>query len=266
VTIRAITTCRQSPVPGFGVLLAEALEVRAGKVVQQHVEVGREQILPPRLQMAEQLVLVIKQAVQAAIEPILGGHRFIHVQQLVHRRAAEPMPMHAELAAGLDETVDHQQLEHLGPGHVLFALGQAHAPEAVELQLPPKLACQPAVAEGPRAEEEHLAHPDLHGVERVGGYAAVIGEQAHGLRLLAALAHDRERLAPGRLLGVVDLAEVEHLALEHLAAWQPPGLDDAEVSMLLAVLTPLACLEVHARDDPARPNCLQWGWSTLQGF
>jgi hypothetical protein len=77
------------------------------------------------------------------------------------------------------------------------------------------------------------------------------GKHATSLRFLATITDDRQRLTPGRLLGVVDLAQIEHLTLEHLAAHlvespaatgHTPALDDAEVAMLLAVLPPLACL------------------------
>lgn len=174
--------------------------------------------------------------------------------------------MHAEFAAGIDQAIDHQELEHLGPGNLFLPLRQALAPEVVQLQLPPQFAAQPAVPEGPGPPENQLVHANLHGVKSIRRHGPIVGEQAHGHRFLPAFADYRKRLAPGRLLRVVDLAEVKHLALEHLAARQPPTLDDAEVAMLLAVLATLACLQVHADDNPAPQRFPQWGWSVLHGF
>jgi hypothetical protein len=157
----------------------------------------------------------------------------------------------------------------LSPGDLLFALAQVLVPEVVQLQLPPQLTAQPAVAEGPRPPENYLVHANLDGIDRVGRQNPVVGEQAHGLRWLPAFPYDRKRLAPGRLLGVVDLAQIEHLTLEPRragAAGQPSALHHAEVAMLLAVLSPLACLQVHAGDDPAWQRSLQWSGSTLHGF
>jgi hypothetical protein len=52
------------------------------------------------------------------------------------------------------------------------------------------------------------------------------------------LVKDRDGLAPSGLLAVVDLAEIEDLALGHGAGVQSAGLDDAPVAVALAVLLP----------------------------
>jgi hypothetical protein len=49
---------------------------------------------------------------------ILGGDREVHFQQFVHGAAEEPLAMDAQLAAGIDQSIDHEQLQHLGPGNV----------------------------------------------------------------------------------------------------------------------------------------------------
>ena len=50
------------------------------------------------------------------------------------------------------------------------------------------------------------------------------------------------------------------------AAGQPPALDDTEIPVLLAVLATLACLEVHADDDPPSTRTPQAGGSVLHVF
>jgi len=55
--------------------------------------------------------------------------------------------MHAEFAPGIEQAIDHQQLQHLFPTHRLTAFRQPLLPELVQAQLLPEFACQPAVAE-----------------------------------------------------------------------------------------------------------------------
>ena len=69
---------------GRGNLLAQSLEVGAGKIVQQHIERTVQQRLPP-LRHAGTAILVRK---------------------------------NPQLAARLDQPVDHQQLQHLGPRNI----------------------------------------------------------------------------------------------------------------------------------------------------
>ena len=105
-------------VPGLGDLLAQSLEVGAGQIVQQHVKRRVEQRLPLLGDELAEGIFVLEDPVQAAIESILAGHREVHLQQLVHGAAQKPLAMDAQLAAGIDQAVDHQQLQHLGPGHL----------------------------------------------------------------------------------------------------------------------------------------------------
>ena len=69
---------------------------------------------------------------------------------------------------------------------------------------------QPAVAERPRTLQFHPLELHLHAVDGVGRNFAVFRKQAQFGEALFALVEDLQRLAPGRLLAVVDLAQVEH--------------------------------------------------------
>jgi hypothetical protein len=52
-------------------------------------------------------------------------------------------------------------------------------------------------------------------------------------RLMLVLVEDLDAFAPRRLLAVVDLAEIQQLALCRLAVGQPARFDDAPVAMRL---------------------------------
>ena len=56
---------------------------------------------------------------------------------------------------------------------------------------------------------------------------------------------DGDGLLPGGVLGVVDLAQVEDVALHHVAS-DAAALDDRPGAMLLAVLLARAAFEKHA--------------------
>jgi hypothetical protein len=92
---------------GFRIQLCRAFHVRAGQVIQQHIELHIEQSLPAPLQMLEQFLPVRQYPVQTAVQPILFRYRKIHAQQHVHRALKEPLTMHAELAARIDQPVHH---------------------------------------------------------------------------------------------------------------------------------------------------------------
>jgi hypothetical protein len=55
--------------------------------------------------------------------------------------------------------------------------------------------------------------------------------------------------APSLALAVVDLAEIQHLPLHHLAAGAAPALNDIPIKVLLAVLEPSIALQIHAGES-----------------
>ncbi len=63
----------------------------------------------------------------------------------------------------------------------------------------------------------HLVELDLNAVDGVARNLAVFGKQAQFGEPLLALDEDFQRFAPGRLLAVIDLPQVEHAALGYLA-------------------------------------------------
>ena len=128
--------------------------------------------------MLEQFLPMLQDSIQTPVQPVLFRYREIHAEQHVHRAVIEPLAVHAELAAGVDQPVHHQQLQHLRPAHVFAAARQFPLPEPVQFQLPPQLAAQPAVTVWPRAPQLHFAQLDLDAIERIGGRRPVFREQA----------------------------------------------------------------------------------------
>ena len=194
---------------------------------------------------------MLQQAVQTAVEAVFAGGLEVHVQQLIHRTAKEPLAVQAVFAAGIDEPMDGQKLQDLLPGHFAAGVLEPRLPEAIQFQLLPKPAAQPAVAEASRPQQLHLRELDLKGVEGVGRNGAVVGEQGQLLGLLVGAVEDVQCLSPGRLLGIVDLSEIQDRALGDMlaidaAAGDAAVLDDAEVAVLLAVLPSLVRLQEHA--------------------
>jgi len=131
--------------------------------------------------------------------------------------------MQPELAARIDQPIHHQQLQHPLPRYGLPLGGQPRIPKLVQPQLAPQLATQPAVAPDSRTMQLHLVELDLNAVDGVAGNLAVFGEQAQLGEPLLALDEDFQGFAPSGLLAVIDLAQVEHAALSHLAGAQAPG-------------------------------------------
>jgi len=181
--------------------------------------------------------------VQAAVEPILAGGLEVHVQKFIHRAVEEPLAVQVIFAAGIDHPMDGQKLQDLLPGHVAAGVIEMVLPETIQLQPLPQPAAQPAVAEAPRPQQLHLREPDLEGVDRVGRNGAVVGEQGQLPGLLAGAVEDVQCLAPGRLLRVIDLTEIQDGSLgDPLAIGAAPGdasvFDDAEVAVVLSDLRP----------------------------
>ena len=167
------------------------------------------------------------------------------------------MAMHAEFAAGIEQTIDHQQPQHLLPTYRFTAFGQTLSPELIEAQLLPKLAGQPATTENARTLQFQPAQAHLHTVDGIGGDFPIVGKQTHRGEALFGLVEYIQRLAPRRLLLIVDLAEIENGALCCLAAGQSPVLDHAEIPMILAVLAPVCAAQKHPQQQHARDGHLR---------
>ena len=138
------------------------LEVGAGQIVQQHVEVGVEQIAPAPDQMREQRFLVLEQQIVAGIKLVLFRQSEVRTQEIGHRAVAEPLPMQPPFATRSDQPVAGENLQNLIPPRSLSIRRQAIGPEPIELKLLPQLPGQPARPPLSRALKPHLGQTKLN--------------------------------------------------------------------------------------------------------
>jgi hypothetical protein len=149
----------------------------------------------------------------------------------------KPLPMQPPLAARRQQAVGHQYQQDLVPTRPLTAHFQPLAPEHIELQLPPQHQRQPARAPLSRPAQSQFRKfdPDDGGV-RQQPFAPVFGKQRQGSRPGLAIRHDLDRPPPRQFLRIVDLAEVQHVALHHPPTGYARVPNNAPAAVLLAIL------------------------------
>ena len=114
------------------------------------------------LQEAEQIRLVHQQPVQAPIQIVLVRQGEVRAEQIAHRTPFIPLPMQPPLAAGVDQAVGDQCLQHVQPPCALPRGGQPGRPEIIQPQLIPHMTRQPAGAPLSRPVQPQTAQPDMH--------------------------------------------------------------------------------------------------------
>jgi hypothetical protein len=163
-------------------------------------------------------------------------------------------------AAGREQPVDHQHAEDFFPVRVLAADRQPGAEKVVEVERAPELVGQPARAPLAGMFEAERVEPHLHRRGAALGRGAVGGKKRELMRLAAGLVEDRQAAFPREALAVVDLAEVEHVALRDRAAGVAAAFDHGPGAVDFAVFASLAALQEHTGSLPDRPG-LDWGVS-----
>src|ERR1035441_1490114 len=100
--------------------------------------------------MIKQRRLVLKQQVMTGVERMAIDDA-VRTQQIRQSAASKPLAMQPPpLAAGREQSVHHQNQQHLIPTRALATRRQPLSPELIELELPPQLQRQPAPAPLPR--------------------------------------------------------------------------------------------------------------------
>ena len=98
-------------VAGFLNLPGLALEIGAGQVVEQHVELGSKKVLPSPLQVGEESVAMLEQLVQHTVKLVLAAPGKAFAQQVAHGAALIPYPVTAPFAARLDEPIGDRHIQ-----------------------------------------------------------------------------------------------------------------------------------------------------------
>ena len=221
------------------------LEIRAGQIIKQHIEGGVEQIAPTFSQVRKQLLFVSQQQVVTVVELVRFRQAEVGPQEVGHGAIEEPLAMQPPLASRSNQPVGDEDLQHMVPARSLATSGQALGPETIELKLAPQDAGQPAGAKLARPAEPHLGEPQPDHVVAFGRLATILGEQRERPRPSGVLVEDLDRSSPRLGLARVDLAEVEHVALDHAPIIETPVLGDAPIKMRLSVLSPFGLSQEH---------------------
>src|SRR3954452_848170 len=167
--------------------------------------------------------------------------------------------MQAPFAAGVDQTIRHQRLQHVSPVRSLARVWQSRRPEVIQPQLIPQLAGQPTRTPLARTAQAQTGEADMHDLAVQHRYRAIFREQRHLSELVAAFLERLDRPAPGRPMRVVDLAQIEHVPLHRTPASDPAVLDDAPGAVLLAVLATRFVAQKHGRGRLSKPPVVPQG-------
>src|SRR5712664_3813141 len=141
-------------------------------------------------------------------------------------------------------------------------------PESIEFQLLIQLTRQPARAPLPRPMQLHRIEPHLHAIT-IGAFRNLaIGRKQRQLAVpLATFIKGVDQAVPSLKLTIIDLAEIQHLPLHHLASGATLALDDIPVAMLFAVFEASVGSQEHDANQPTPTGINEKGtWSTLQAI
>src|ERR1700687_3403838 len=143
--------------------------------------------------------------------------------------------MHTKLAARIQQSVHHQELQHFFPRDVSPRSTKTSLPKLIQAQLLPQLTSEPAATKQTRPPQFQAAQFHLQTIDRIGGNLAVVGKQTQIRIFLLLFIKHRKRLAPCPLLLVIDLAEIENGSLYRLLGSDAMVFHDAEIAMIFAV-------------------------------
>src|SRR5208283_632273 len=242
------------------ILGRDALEVGARQIVEQHVELRAEEITPALLQMRKERLLVFQQPVQRAVKSILFHQPKIMPEQIAHGALFKPQPMQTPLAARVNQPITHQGLQNVPPASPFAAVRQTLGPEAIQPQLFVKLTRQPAGTPLTGPMQFHLIQLHLHAkAGGMFGHGSIRWKQSQWQGAIPLRIERFDGPAPTLALAVVDLAQIEHRTLHHLAARATPALDNAPVTMFLAVFEPPVAFQKHDGTHLTRKSQAQKG-------
>jgi hypothetical protein len=173
--------------------------------------------------------------IKTAIEGITLRNGEILPEEVPHGTVIEPVTVQAPFTAGVDQAIGDQGLEHIQPARSFAAGWQARLPKGVQLQQVPQPAGQPTRAPLSGTTQLQSAQFDLHHCARQFRRRAVLRKQRQLRRSAGVLVEDGNGTAPSRALNVVDLPEIQHMALHHPPIRDTAILHHAPVAVFFAV-------------------------------
>ena len=254
--VSAVAVALQFAVEGLG---AVDLEVRARQIEEHHVARRVEQPRPPLAQEPEQPVLEGVLVLAARLLPFVEGPEHA-VEAVVERRAAgerarvdefrdgrvgQPLAVHPQFAPGVRQAVEHDALENRQPVRPLASGDEAPRPEGVQPEPVPQFQPQPDLAPVAQVPHRQPVHPDPDQLSVAFTGRRTVGREKGELARMAFLVERLDRVLPPRALRVVELAEIEGLALEHAPAGTH-ALHQTPVHMDFAILATLVRFQKHA--------------------
>src|SRR5581483_5817241 len=220
--------------PHHRILLRRTFHIRARQIVEQHVELGAEQLAVALLEMLLQLRFVRQNPVQATVQPRVVDLAFFNPQQIIQRSGWIPALFNRQFAARRAQPVDRQHRRYSRPRHVCLMLIHRLPEKAVQTQTLPQFQTEPTGTELPRPLQSHFVQQHPRHLRIVGRHLDVRWKQLQLLRL-SLLVEDFDGLQPPRLGGIVQLTEITERSLPRTVR-RPHGLDQRPVRVILAVL------------------------------
>ena len=155
------------------------------------------------------------------------------------------MPVQAPLPARIDQSISAEGLQHQVPTRTFAAGRQTFGPKLSQSQFFVKLAGQPTGSPLAWVTQLQFRKFDPHDVGVFDLHDVVFGKQSHRARQRLAVLKNLDGLLPGRLLLVVDLAQVENVALDDFAARATLVFHDRPVAVFLAIFLSRAPTQKH---------------------
>ena len=178
-----------------------------------------------------------------------------------------PVPLQTPFAARCNQPIGHQDEQDLLPARALAPRRQTLTPEGVQREPLPQRPCQPHRAPLPWPAQLQLPQAQAHhGGTVQQPIGAILRKQRQATGFARARVEHLDRAAPSALLRVVDLAQVQHVPLQHAPVGEPPVLDDAPVAMGLAFLLAGRGAQKHGHPLSAQRARWKQARSALQAF
>lgn len=143
--------------------------------------------------------------------------------------------MQMPLGTGCQQPLSDEHPEDAIPARALARGREVLGEKRVQTELTVEFQREPATAPLPRTAQGELIQPDLHHARVINGRGPIMREEGDLGSRAGIRAVSLEGLAPGRALAIIDLAQVEHLALSHASVVQTLVFDDRPVGVFLAI-------------------------------